>query len=211
MTTSDGLILVPFKQNNNIQVNISGNVSNTYQSISGSTIIGSIKNDSVSRLNLINEVYFYPYSPSLGTIEPIESKIEVYLKINNGLFSSNYIGNSPTNKVKIIELSGLKNNGYKNYQSSLLTNIQNSDPLLAQWSTIHFFTQNIKDGVINNGESTYYLRDAINSRALGAAEASFSFVFVNTVNYADSTNIAGQNNSRVTRLNNYALYLETIR
>lgn len=211
ITTADGIILVPFKANYSIQTNITGTVSATAQSISSSTVIGSIKNSSVLRLNLVNEVYFLPNSPLLGTIEPQNAKIEVYLKINNGLFATNYIGASTTNQVKIIELSGLKNNGLKDYQSIFLTAIQNQDPLLAQWSTVQFFTQNIKDGVITNGEATYYLRDTLNSKAFGAAEASFSFVFVNTVTYADSANTAGQNISRIIRSNNLALYLETIR
>ena len=211
ITTADGIILVPFKANYSIQTNITGTVSATAQSISSSTVIGSIKNSSVLRLNLVNEVYFLPNSPLLGTIEPQNAKIEVYLKINNGLFATNYIGASTTNQVKIIELSGLKNNGLKDYQSIFLTAIQNQDPLLAQWSTVQFFTQNIKDGVTTNGEATYYLRDPLNTKVFGAAEASFSFVFVNTVTYADSANTAGQNISRIIRSNNLALYLETIR
>ena len=156
-------------------------------------------------------MYFVTNNPSLGNIEPTDAKIEIYLKINNGLFTTDYSGISPTNQVKIIELSGLKNNGLKNYQGAFLTQIQNPDVAIAQWSTLSFFTQNIKDDITINGETTYYLRDELNSRTFGASEASFSFVFVNTVTYADPTNIAGKNMSKVIRSNNLALYLETIR
>ena len=211
ITTKDGIILVPYKAPARIQTNISGAISATYQSISENTKIGSIKDFSVLRLNLINEVYFVTNNPSLGNIEPTDAKIEIYLKINNGLFTTDYSGISPTNQVKIIELSGLKNNGLKNYQGAFLTQIQNPDVAIAQWSTLSFFTQNIKDDITINGETTYYLRDELNSRTFGASEASFSFVFVNTVTYADPTNIAGKNMSKVIRSNNLALYLETIR
>lgn len=211
ITTKDGIILVPYKTPGAIQTNISGPISATYQSLSGNTKIGNIRNSSVLRLNLINEVYFLPNNPSLGNIEPTDAKVEIYLKINNGLFARHYTGISPTNQVKIIELSGLKNNGFKNYQSGFLTQVQNSDITMAQWSTLSFFTQNIKDGITTNGEASYYLRDALNSRAFGASEASFSFVFVNTVTYADPTNIEGKNMSKIIRSNNLALYLETIR
>ncbi|WP_431241135.1 hypothetical protein ACQ9BO_13490 [Flavobacterium sp. P21] len=211
ITTSDGLILIPYKSPNTIQTNISGTISATSQSISNSTAVGNIKNFSILRLNICTEVYFLPNSPSLGTIEPITAKTEIYLRINNGLFATNYSGISPTNQVKIIELFGLKNNGLKNYQSPFLTDIQNSDPLLAQWSTLRFLTQNITDGITTNGEAKYYLRDAQNTRTFGASEASFSFVIVNTVTYSDSNNINGQNISKTTRSNNYSIFLETIR
>ncbi|OIV42230.1 hypothetical protein [Flavobacterium johnsoniae] len=211
LTTADQIVLVPYKTPGLIQTNISGPISATNQSTSLNTKIGSIKNSSVLRLNLINEVYFSTTSPSLGNIEPTDAKTEIYLKINNGLFSSNYTGISTTNQVKIIEFSGLKNNGLKNYQSAFITQIQNSNLALAQWSTLSFFTQNIKDGVTTNGEATYYLRDELNTRTFGASEASFSFVFVNTVTYDDSTNIKGQNKSKLIRLNSLAIYLETIR
>ncbi|WP_426485539.1 hypothetical protein [Flavobacterium sp. 2] len=211
LATTSEVILIPFKASNNIQTNITGTLSATAQSISSSTIVGSIKNSSVSRLNLSNEIYFYSNNPSLGNIDPIEAKSEIYLKINNGLFSSHFSGISPTNQIKIIEFSGLNNNGLKNYQSPFLTDIQNSDIMLAQWSKIQFTTQNIKDGVTTNGEATYYLRDASNSRTFGVSEASFSFVIVNTVTYADPTNSQGKNISKIIRTNNYAIYLETIR
>ncbi|MDY0990251.1 hypothetical protein SOM12_22670, partial [Flavobacterium sp. CFBP9031] len=211
LVNNSEVILIPFKASNNIQTNITGTVSATAQSISSNTIVGSIKNSSVLRLNLSNEVYFLSNNPPLGNIEPIEAKSEVYLKINNGLFSSHFSGISPTNQIKIIEFSGLNNNGLKIYQSPFLTDIQNSDITLSQWSKIQFLAQKIKDGITTNEGATYYLRDASNSRTLGTSEASFCFVFVNTVTYADSTNSQGKNSSKIIRLNNYALYLETIR
>lgn len=211
ITTSDGLILITYKSYGTIQTDINGAISTTSQSFSSSTAIGNIKSFSLMRLNLINEVYFLRNSASSGTIEPTNAKTEIYLRINNGLFATHYSGISPTNQVKIIELSGLKNNGLKNYQNAFLTDIQNSDPLLAQWSSLRFFTQNINDGITINGELTYYLRDSLNSRTFGASEASFSFVFVNTVSYTDSANTAGKNISKIIRCNNLALYLETIR
>ncbi len=209
ITTSDGLILIAFKNLSSIQTNISGAISATATNTSSSTITGKIANVSVLRLNAINEVY-YPYQNS-GTTAPTVAKTEVFLKINNGLFSTNYTGTSPVTQVKIMEFSGLNNNGFKNYQNPFMTNIQASDPLVAQWSTIQLVVQTINNGIITNADATYYLRNAGNTRTFGAAEASFSFVFVNTVTYADPTNAGGQNTDRTIRLNNYALFLETIR
>lgn len=209
ITTADGLILVAFKNLSGIQVNINGAISATATNTSSPTVIGKIANVSVLRLNATNEVY-YP-SPNTGTIAPTAVKTEVFLRINNGLFSTNFSGVGTVNQVKIMEFSGLNNTGFKNYQNSFITNIQASDPLVAQWSTVQLVVQTINNGVTTNADATYYLRNAGNTRTFGAAEASFSFVFVTTVTYADATNAGGQNTDRTIRLNNYALYLETIR
>ncbi|TDX11213.1 hypothetical protein [Flavobacterium sp. S87F.05.LMB.W.Kidney.N] len=209
ITTSDGVILIAFKQPSVIQINIAGSVSATAKNYSINTITGKIGNNSIMRLNALNEVY-YP-SPSSGIIAPLVAKTEVFLKINNGYFATHYNGSNPTNQVLIMEFSGLDNNGFKNYQNPIMTNIQNSNPLLAQWSTIQLVVQKINNGVISNDDATYYLRNADNTRTFGGSEASFSFVFINTVTYADPTNTYGQNTDRTIRLNNYALYLETIR
>jgi len=209
ITSADGLILVAFKSRNLIQLNISGSISATITKTSNSILIGSIANISVLRLNAINEVY--NPSHNSGTIAPTIAKTEVFLKINNGLFSTHFSGFSPVSQVKIMEFSGLNNNGFKNYQSPILTQIQSSDPLAAQWSSITFVAQSINNGTNSSQDVTYYLRNADNTRAFGASEASFCFVFLTTVTYDDSTNANAQNTDRIIRLNNHAIYLETIK
>ncbi|KAF2337992.1 hypothetical protein [Flavobacterium nitrogenifigens] len=209
ITASDDLILLAYKSPNTIQTNIAGAVSAIATNTSSSTIIGKIGNNSFLRLNALNEIY-YP-SENKGTVPPMIAKTEVFLKINNGLFASYYKGSDPVNQVKIMEFSGLNNNGFKNYQNPIVTNIQNQDPLIAQWSTIQLVVQTINNGTTTNADATYYLRDADNTRTFGANEASFSFVFVNTVVFADATNEEKLNTERTIRVNNYALYLETIR
>ncbi len=209
ITTTDGLILVAYKCLNSIQTNLDTAISSTTQYNSSSSLLGKIANVSVQKLNSATQIVSSAWDSNPA--KPTVAKVEVFLKINNGLFATHYSGSSAVNQVKIMEYVGLNNFGYKNYQSLLLFNIQNSDPLLAQWSTVDFALQTVTDGALVNTDKSYYLRDATNSRTFGAAEASFSFVFVNTLTFADATNTGGLNSRTLLRANNYALYIETIR
>jgi len=211
ITSADGLILLAYKSLSTIQTDITGAISAIYEKTSSLSVIGSIRYVSVLRLNATNETYFLNTSPLVGSIEPTIAKTEVFLKINNGLFATDYTGRGAINQVKIMEFSGLKNNGLKNYQNTILTDMHTSNPLTAQWSTIRFVVQSIVDGVVSNSDALYYLRDDANSRTFSASEASFSFAFKNTITYADATNALGENKRKVIRNNNYALYIETIK
>jgi len=208
-TTSDGLISLAYKCLNSIEVYLEVSNSETKQYVSSSTVIGKIANDSVQRLNAstLTNCTFWNSNPN----KPNNSKIEVFLRINNGLFATHWSGSGITNQVKIMEYSGLNIYGYKNYQELLLFNIQNSDPLKAQWSTIAFSEKSLIDGVSKSTDRSYYLRDALNTRTFGASEASFSFVFVNTLGFEDTTNANSLNTKTQLRTNNYALFIETIR
>lgn len=207
ITTADNLITIEYKSMNSIQTNIDQAVSSTVEATSNSTTIGKINNVSVLRLNAVNQL---TYSPT-GLIKPTIAKVEVFLKINNGLFATHFSGSNPTSQVKIMEFSGANMSGNKDYQNTVLTNIQNSNPLTAQWSTITFFLQTYNDNLVTKTSKEYCLRDVLNSRTFGAAEASFSFVFVNTLIYDDAENSAGQNAKTLLRNTNYALYLESIK
>lgn len=207
ITTADGIITMAYKSMDLIQTNLDLSVSSTIQNISSPTTIGEINNTSILRLNAVNELI---YSPN-GIIKPTVAKVEVFLKINNGLFATYFAGHNPTSQVKIMEFSGTNITGYKDYQNTILTNIQNSNPVTAQWSTITFFLQTYNDDLVTKTSKEYYLRDALNSRTFGASEASFSFVFVNTLVYDDAQNLAGQNANTLLRNTNHALYLETIK
>jgi len=207
ITTSDGLITLAYKSINSIQTNLDQAVSSTIEATSSSTTIGKINNVSVLRLNAVNQLTYFP----IGIIKPTVAKVEVFLKINNGLFATHFSGSNPTSQVKIMEFSGTNMTGNKDYQNTILTNLQNSTPLTSQWSTITFFQQIYNDDVVTKTSKEYYLRDALNSRTFGAAEATFSFVFVNTLVYDDAQNSAGQNAKTLLRNTNYALYFETIK
>ncbi|MDP5201116.1 hypothetical protein [Flavobacterium sp. DG2-3] len=208
ITSSDPLILLAYKFQNNLEVYLQTSISETKQAITSNTEIGKIANISIQRLNattLTNRTSWNS-NPKL----PTTSKIEVFLKINNGLFATHWSGSNPVNQIKVMEYSG-NLSGYKNYQELLLFNIQNSDPLTAQWSTITFPEQIFREGITTRTDKSYYLRDALNTRTLGASEASFSFAFVNTLDFEDATNANGLNTNIQLRANNYALYIETIR
>lgn len=207
ITTSDSLITLAYKSINSIQTNLDQAISSTIEAASSSTTIGKINNVSVLRLNAVNQLTYFP----IGVIKPTVAKVEVFLKINNGLFATHFSGSNPTSQVKIMEFSGTNMTGNKDYQNTVLTNIQNSNPVTAQWSTITFFLQTYNDDLVTKKSKEYYLRDALNSRTFGAAEASFSFVFVNTLVYDDAQNSAGQNAKTLLRNTNYALYFETIK
>lgn len=207
ITSSDGLILIPYKSLNTIQTNLETNISLTKEATSSNTTIGKIGNDSVLILNLINQLT----NSQNGTIKPIVAKIEVFIKINNGFFATNWTGTNIVDQVKIIEYSGSNMVGNKIYKNPIFTKLQTNDPLSAQWSTMDLVLETIFDGISTSTSKSYYLRDVSNSRTLGAAEASFSFVFINTLTYKDPTNSDGQNGNTLLRNTNYALYLETIR
>lgn len=207
ITAADGIITIAYRAINSIQTNLDLSVSSTIQKTSSPTVIGKINNTSVLRLNAVNQLIYSP----IGLIKPTVAKVEVFLKINNGLFATHFSGSNPTSQVKIMEFSGTNITGYKDYQNTVLTNIQNSNPILAQWSTINFYQQIYKDDLATKTNKEYYLRDTLNSRTFGASEASFCFVFVNTLVYDDAENSAGQNANTLLRNTNYALYLETIK
>ncbi|WP_291152254.1 hypothetical protein [Flavobacterium sp. UBA7680] len=209
ITTSDGLITLAYKAVTSIQTNLDIATSSTIQYLSASSIIGKIENISVQRLNSNTRITSLIYNNS--GVKPKTAKIEVFLRINNGLFANHWTGSSAVNQVKIMEYSGLNNYGLKNYQNLMLFNIQNSNPSLAQWSTVDFPLQTVNDGIITTADKSYYLRDAANSRTFGASEASFSFVFINTLEFADEANTEGLNSRVLLRSDNYALFIETIR
>ncbi|MFB9079034.1 hypothetical protein ACFFLS_09950 [Flavobacterium procerum] len=209
ITTTDGLIFLAYKSLNSIQTNIDGVISTTIEKASTNTVIGKIGNSSVLRLNMINQLL--QSRQGGGTVLPTISKVEIYLKVNNGLFATNYTGSNAVDRVKILEYSGTISGGNKCYQNSLITSLQNSDPLKAQWSKVDLVEEIFLNEIKTETNKSYYLRNAENNRTFGASEAQFSFVFVNTVAYADNNNANGQNASLVLRNTNYGLYLETIR
>jgi hypothetical protein len=209
ITTSDNLIPIAYKATTSMQTNLDLAVSSTSQYVSTNISAGKFSNASVQRLNASTVTVTSTYN-STG-LKPTIAKTEVFLKINNGLFTTHFSGSNPANEVKIMEYSGLNNYGYKNYQNLLLFNIQNANPLLAQWSTIDFNVQTINDGKITTEDKSYYLRDSINSRSFGASEASFSIVFRNTLAFTDENNNNGLNAKTLVRATNYALFIETIR
>lgn len=208
ISTSDNLILLAYKFLNTLEVYLQTSMSETKQYVSSSSAIGKIANKSVQRLNAttLTNCTFWNSNPN----KPTTCKIEVFLRINNGLFATHWSGLGAVNQVKIMEYSGFDIYGYKNYQDLLLFDIQNSDISKAQWSTIVFPEKTFIDGDVKSTDRSYYLRDALNTRTLGASEASFSFVFVNTLDFEDATNVNGLNTMVLLRTNNYALFIETI-
>lgn len=209
MTTSDSLIFLAYKAPAVIQCLNNSSVTYSTQVASTPTIVGKIGNSSVQRLNSVTNINVT--ADNMNKVLPNSVKTEVYIKINNGLFSTDTFGYNSVNQIKVMEYSGLNNNGNKNYQNLLIFYCNNTDPLKASISSVSFPLQIIKDGVITYTDQLYYLRDASNSRLFGAGEASFSFVFVNIIDFEDSTNSLGLNSKIYTLTNNNALFAETIR
>ncbi len=209
LTTNDDLIIIPYKYDGGIEVYHESTISEVKKSVSPGSVIGKIANNSVQRLNVTTFTSCTFWDSSLE--KPNIAKIEVFLQINNGLFANNSAGSDAVNQVKLMEYSGLNNYGYKNYQELLIFVTQNYDPLNSQWARVDFPQKTTIDGVTTNLDKSYYLRDALNTRTFGPSEASFSFVFVNTLGFADETNANKLNSKTVLRTNNYALVLETMR
>ncbi|SFD94191.1 hypothetical protein [Flavobacterium phragmitis] len=209
ITTADNLILIPYKFPGGIEVYHESNISESKQFVTTSIMTGKIDNNSVQRLNVTTLTNCTLYDSDKK--KPNIAKIEVFLRINNGLFANSSAGSGAVNQVKLMEYSGLNNYGYKNYQELIMFNTQNYEVSTSQWASIVFPQKTIIDGVTTTADKSYYLRDASNTRTFGASEASFSFVFVNTLGFEDATNGNGLNSKTLLRTNNYALFIETIR
>ncbi|MCR4030725.1 MULTISPECIES: hypothetical protein [Flavobacterium] len=209
ITTADDLILIAYKFLGGIEVYHESTISDTKQFVTDSTVIGKIRNNSVQRLNASTLTNCTSWNSN--SKKPNIAKIEVFLRINNGLFATHWAGSGAVNQVKIMEYSGLNNYGYKNYQELIMFNTQNDEASTSQWASVDFQQKTVIDGIITTLDKSYYLRDALNTRTFGPSEASFSFVFVNTLGFEDATNVNGLNSNTLLRTNNYALFLETIR
>lgn len=211
ITTSDGFPII-YKSIRSIETIYGNAVSGTSQNISTSLAIGTFSDISMYRFNTFTQIIATLYEfTSSNNIKPTLIKSEIFLKINNGIFGTTFLGTNPVNQVKIAEYNGLNNNGYQNYQNILIFDHHNPSSIDARWSNVTFPEHTIDGNTVKQVSKTYYLRDAANSKTLGASEASFSIVFLNSVEYNDKNNSAGLNAHTVLRTENRAIFIENIK
>ena len=211
-TTSDGFPII-YKSIRSIETILANAaVSGTSQILSTGSTIGAFSDISMYRFNMftlirasLNEF------TSSNNIKPTLIKSEIFLKINNGIFGTTFSGTNPVNQVKIAEYNGLNNNGYQNYQNILIFDHHNPSSIDARWSSVTFPEHTIDGNTVKQVSKTYYLRDAANSKTLGASQASFSIVFVNSVEYNDKTNSEGLNAHASIRTENRTIFIENIK
>lgn len=211
ITTSDVSFPIVYKSTRSIETILSNAVSGTSQNLSTGSTIGAFSDISMYRLNTFTQIVSSLYETSSNNIRPTIVKSEIFLKINNGIFGTTFSGTNPVNQVKIAEYNGLNNNGYQNYQNILIFDHHNPSSIDARWASITFPEHTIDGNTVKQVSKTYYLRDAANSKTLGASQASFSIVFLNSVEYNDKTNSAGLNASTVLRTENRAIFIENIK
>jgi len=210
-TTSDGFPII-YKSTRIIETIYGNAVSGTSQNISTSLAIGTFSDISMYRFNTFTQIIATLYEfTSSNNIKPTLIKSEIFLKVNNGIFGTTFSGTNPVNQVKIAEYNGLNNNGYQNYQNILIFDHHNPSSIDARWSNITFPEHTIDGNSVRQVSKTYYLRDAANTKTLGASEASFSIVFLNSVEYNDKTNSAGLNANTVLRTENRTIFIENMK
>jgi hypothetical protein len=128
-------------------------------------------NREAAKLNIL----LYIHSSSEVPSSEFSVKTELLLNIGNGLFSQSSSGTNPYTSIKIAEISGNTNVGLKEIELPIIAGSHNPDVQSSQWTSLELFGINNHNGVKSEFLiPNIFIRNAANTRAFGANEATFS-------------------------------------
>ncbi|KZS42320.1 hypothetical protein AWE51_02450 [Aquimarina aggregata] len=193
------------------QININANTNDSSEISLRNSLQGAFNNRGLSRITIIGEYINFVASGNTGTIAPSSYKTEYFLDIQNGFFASNTAGSNPVTESLVGSIEGTSLKGVIDFStvinavSQLTTDPQNG------WNTLTFERKVTVDGVLTTSQGGGVLRNSTNTGTLIPSEVILRPRIKLTLNYDDSTNANGQNQSLLFRRNSYATYIERIR